>query len=156
MSYVIEKKQSDQILKICFTVHNELGPGLLESVYKSALAVELRRRGILYVKEQSFPVYFRQERIGLDRAGFVINNSIVLEVKYVDALAPVMTSQLINYLRLSGIRVGYLVNFRNERISWIRRVVSSMPGIEASHRCHRCPSLDCQVWAAASPRMRGA
>lgn len=93
-------------------VHRALGPGLLESAYRVCLAHELTVRGHRVGQEQFLPVEY--EGIRLDagyRMDLVVDGLLVAELKAVDALLPVHKAQLMTYLRLSGIRLGFLVNF---------------------------------------------
>jgi GxxExxY protein len=101
-----------------------LGPGLLESVYESAVAVELEHQGVLFKRQAKFPVYYRGVLIGTYFADFCVDGKIILELKSVKCLLPVMKAQLINYLRISGIQVGYLFNFNAESLKRERIVLS--------------------------------
>jgi GxxExxY protein len=93
-------------------VHRALGPGLLESAYEICLAHDLERRGHAVIRQMGLPVVF--EGIKLDggyRVDLVIDGDVIVEVKAVDALAPLHQAQLLTYLRLSGLRLGFLINF---------------------------------------------
>ncbi len=100
------------ILDAAITVHRELGPGLLESAYEIALTTELRQRNIA-VRNQ-VPVELVYKGSSLDKAyviDLLVENEIVIEVKSVDAVAPIHEAQLITYLKLSKKQLGYLINF---------------------------------------------
>jgi GxxExxY protein len=105
-----------------FSVHNVLGPGLLESAYEGALVIELKRRGLRFERQQIFPLYYKGELAGAYVADLVVENTVLLELKSVQSLTKVMEAQVINYLRLSKVPVGYLINFRNTRVEWKRFV----------------------------------
>lgn len=93
-------------------VHRALGPGLLESAYELCLAHELERRGHAVARQMALPVVY--EDIKLDggyRIDLVIDGDVIVEVKAVEALAPLHQAQLLTYLRLSGLRLGFLINF---------------------------------------------
>lgn len=93
-------------------VQKVLGPGLLESTYAAALAHELKLRGIHHERERAIPVRYKNVEVGLGfRADFIIDQQLVLELKAVEALLPVHRAQLLSYLRLSGHRLGLLINF---------------------------------------------
>jgi len=95
-----------------FNVFRPLGPGLLESVYEVALAHELRKAGLLVATQVEMPVVYDGLRLDLAfRADMVVESQVILELKSVEALAPIHSKQLLNYLRLSGLRVGLLINF---------------------------------------------
>ena len=122
MSVLIHKELSDQVLGAVFSVHNVLGPGLLESAYEGALVIELKHRGLRFERQQVFPLYYQGELAGAYVADLVVENTFLMELKSVQALTTVMEAQIINYLRLSNVPVGYLINFRNTRVEWKRFV----------------------------------
>ena len=127
MSKLVFKELSDRVLGAMFKVHNRLGPGLLESAYEGACAIEFRHCGLRVERQVVYPLYYEGELAGAYVADMVVDGKIILELKSVKVLTPVMEAQLLNYLRLSGLPVGYLVNFRNERVEWNRRVLSGGP-----------------------------
>lgn len=95
-----------------YTVHNELGPGLLESVYESALAYELIHEGFAISSQKGIPVTYKDVKLELGfRADIIVNNSVLIEVKSIEALHDVHKKQLLTYLKLTGIKLGLLVNF---------------------------------------------
>ena len=127
MSKLVFKELSDRVLGAMFKVHNRLGPGLLESAYEGACAIEFRHCGLRVERQVVYPLYYEGELAGAYVADMVVDDKIILELKSVKSLTSVMEAQLLNYLRLSGLPVGYLVNFRNERVEWNRRVLSGGP-----------------------------
>ncbi|SFQ33766.1 GxxExxY protein [Hymenobacter arizonensis] len=101
-----------RILGVAFRVHTVLGPGLLESVYEVALAHELRKAGLLVATQVEMPVVYDGIRLDLAfRADMIVEGLVILELKSVEALVPVHSKQLLNYLRLSGLKTGLLINF---------------------------------------------
>jgi len=110
------------VLGAAFTVHNVLGPGLLESAYEGAICVELKHLGLRVERQPVFPLSYRGEYIGAYIADLVVEGTIILELKAVKGLSPAMEAQIINYLKLSRLPVGYLLNFRNTRVGWKRFV----------------------------------
>ena len=107
-----ENDIAEAIVDSCFKVHTVLGPGLLESVYEAALSHELQQRGFHLVRQQAIPVIY--EGVLLDegfRADLIVEDKIILELKSVEQLAAVHKKQLLTYLKLSGKRLGFLVNF---------------------------------------------
>jgi GxxExxY protein len=122
MDSFIYKELSYKVLGLAFSVHNKLGPGLSESAYQGALVVELKHAGIPFQLQQVFPLIYKEEYIGAYIADIVVDNSIILELKSVSQLTSGMDAQLINYLKLSGIPVGYLLNFYPVRLHWRRFV----------------------------------
>jgi GxxExxY protein len=105
-------KLTECILGAAFRVHTVLGPGLLESVYAAALTYELRTRQLLVATEVTIPVLYDGVDLGLSfRADIIVESRVILELKSVQTLAPIHSKQLINYLKLTGLPVGLLLNF---------------------------------------------
>lgn len=123
-----ENELSRIIVDAAFKIHTTLGPGLLESVYEAVLAHELRHRGLHVVVQQPIPVFYEgvQLEVGF-RADLIVNNKVVIEVKSVEAIAPVFPKQLRTYLRLMDMKLGLLINFNVNLIKeGITRVVNNL------------------------------
>jgi GxxExxY protein len=107
-----EEALTEQIIGALIEVHRVLGPGLLESAYQACSAQELFLRQIPFEQEKTLPVEYKGVRVdcgyGLD---FIVAGKVVVELKTVESLQPVHEAQLITYLRLTGCKVGLLVNF---------------------------------------------
>jgi GxxExxY protein len=113
-----ENDISYQIRGAIFTVYNALGPGLLESVYETVLAYVLTENGLNVRQQVQLPIVF--EGITLDagyRIDLLINDLVIIEIKSVETLAPVHYKQVLTYLKLSGLKLGFLVNFNSSNIS---------------------------------------
>ena len=123
MSELLFAELTYQIIGAAMEVHKTLGPGFLEAVYEAALAFELQRLGLSFERQKVLPVYYKGVIIGEYRADFVIENSVIVELKAQKALTPVDEAQLINYLKATGIRVGLLFNFGAKSLQHERRVV---------------------------------
>jgi GxxExxY protein len=95
----------------CIAVHRALGPGLLENIYSRAVCLEFSAAGISFEREKAYPVMYRGELLCEQRLDFVVGGQIVLEIKSIERLAAVHHSQLLNYMRVSQLRVGLLMNF---------------------------------------------
>jgi len=95
----------------CITVHRTLGPGLLETIYSRAIALELAAAGIAFEREKAYSVAYRGQPLYEQRLDFVVGDAIVLEIKAVEHLAPIHEVQLVNYMRISRLRAGLLMNF---------------------------------------------
>ena len=123
-----ENEISGIIVDAAFKIHSTLGPGLLESVYETILAYELRQRGLDVVVQQAIPVIYEEVRLDLGfRADLTVRRKVVVEVKSVDAIAPVFAKQLRTYLRLMDLRLGLLINFNVNLIKdGITRVVNNL------------------------------
>ena len=110
-------KESYKITGALYEVHKELGPGLLEKVYQEALEKELRMQGIPFEREKSFNISYKGEVLEqMYIADFVCYDKIVVELKAVEALLPIHTAQIINYLTITGYKFGLLVNFNARQI----------------------------------------
>jgi GxxExxY protein len=114
-----------RVLDAAFTVHKALGPGLLESAYEACLAEELRRAGQRVRRQVGLPVAYGDARVGVGyRLDLLVEDSVVVEVKSIEALAPIHIAQVVTYLRFSNLRLGYLVNFNTLLLkNGLRRVV---------------------------------
>jgi GxxExxY protein len=103
---------SQKVLGCALEVHRTLGPGLLETVYEKALAQELTDAGLQFAAQVQLPVIYKGHDLGCGfRIDLLVENSVVVELKTVDQLAPIHEAQLITYLKLSGHRIGLLINF---------------------------------------------
>lgn len=114
----MDKKDRDplteKIIAACYRVHNELGPGFIEKIYTKALQLALEKTDLEYETEKEFVVSFNGTKIGKFRVDFVINNSIIVELKNLEGNIPKpYESQVLSYLRASGLKIGLLVNFEN-------------------------------------------
>ena len=107
-----EQELTSKIIAAAIEVHRALGPGLLESAYLACLVRELVLRGIPIEQEKPLPVEYKGVRLDCGyRLDLLVNGKVVVELKAVDALHPVHEAQLLTYLKLSGCRVGLLINF---------------------------------------------
>jgi GxxExxY protein len=108
---------SGEIVDAAFKVHSQLGPGLLESVYERVLAYELRKRGLKVEMQQAVPI--RYDGVDFDegfRLDLLVNDSVIVEVKSIEEIAPIHKKQLLTYLKLRDKRLGLLINFNVELI----------------------------------------
>jgi GxxExxY protein len=107
-----EEKLTDVILGAAIEVHRELGPGLLESAYEQCLCHELHLRKLSYASQVDLPVRYKQRSLDCGyRMDIVVENKIVLELKSVDEINNLHKAQLLTYLKLSQMHVGFLLNF---------------------------------------------
>ncbi len=124
-----ENEVAKVVVDAAFKVHNALGPGLLESVYEAALTYELGLRGLSVRTQVPIPVVYDEVPLGLGfRADLVVEECLIVEIKSVEALSSVAYKVLLTYLRLSGTRLGLLINFGENLIKdGIRRVANQLP-----------------------------
>ena len=124
MTDLIYKDESYQIIGVCFEVHNNLGAGFLEIVYKDALEYEFRKAGILFEREKRFEVNYKGVILPHKfYADFVIFDKIILEVKSVSGIADEFIAQSINYLKVSNSKLALLVNFGELKLNYKRLVL---------------------------------
>jgi len=115
---------TDRIIGSAIEVHKWLGPGLLESVYESALCIELEERGLRFERQIAFPLKYRDRLIGEFRLDLIVEHAVVLELKSVERMDPVFDAQLLTYLRISGMKTGLLINFNSRLLKdGIKRLV---------------------------------
>ena len=108
-------EESYKLIGAIYEVHKELGPGLLEKVYQEALEKELKLQGIPFEREKSFSIVYKGEELEQKYiADFVCYDKIILELKAVDDILPAHKAQVINYLAITGYKLGLLVNFNSE------------------------------------------
>lgn len=122
-----EEQIAGLVVDAAIQVHTHLGPGLLESVYEQCLAHELKKRGLTVLRQVVQPIYY--DGIELEsglRLDMLIENLAIVELKAVEALLPVHEAQLLSYLRLSGKRLGFILNFNVPlmRDGILRRVIT--------------------------------
>ncbi len=124
-----ENEVAKQIVDAAYRVHTSLGPGLLESAYAAVLAFELENRGLRVVRQQVVPIIYHGTRIEMGfRADLMVADLVIVEIKSVEAVAPVQKKQLLTHLRLSGKRLGLLINFNVALIKeGITRIANGMP-----------------------------
>lgn len=112
------------LIGACFEVYNEMGNGYLEDVYQESLEPELAGQGIPYVAQPKLPIYYKGRLLRKHyEADLLVFDKIIVELKAVKTLLPEHEAQLINYLKATGRRTGYLVNFgAHPKLDWRRRV----------------------------------
>ena len=122
-----ENDISYKVRGILFNIYNKLGPGLYESVYEEILAYELKKSNLLFSRQKALPVVW--EDIKLDqgfRADIIVENKVIIEIKSIEGIFNIHYKQLLTYLRVSGLKLGLLVNFNDDPL-FIKRVVNNLP-----------------------------
>ena len=102
---------TERIIGCAIEVHRQLGPGLLEGIYESALCAEFQDAGLKYQRQLAVPVQYKGKTIGECRLDLLVEDAVVLEIKSVERFDPVFEAQILTYLRITGKRVGLLLNF---------------------------------------------
>lgn len=125
---MLYRELSGAIIGAAIEVHRELGPGLLESVYEHCLARELRDAGIPFLQQHPVPVRYKGERLDQDfRLDLWVDQRIIVEIKAIEVVQEVHRAQLLSYLKLTGCKLGLLINF-NEAVlkEGLQRVVNGL------------------------------
>lgn len=121
---VHDYRVSGLVIGCAIEVHKHLGPGLKESSYQKALCEALSRANLKYEARRSVPVAFHGRPAGSYQPDFIVENTVVVELKSVDRLIPLFTSQVVSYLKITGLRVGLILNFNCSKMAaGIKRVV---------------------------------
>lgn len=115
---------TEKVIGCAIRVHRDLGPGLLESIYESALCVELNLAGLRYQRQMAVPVTYRGRPIGEHRIDLMVQDLVVIELKSVERMDRVFEAQLLTYLKISGKKIGLLINFNSRLLkNGIRRFI---------------------------------
>ena len=118
---LLYKDLTDRILKAAYTVHNELGCGFLEKVYQEALAIQMTEMNIPFEREKHLKVFYHGKCLQCDYiADFVVDDKVILELKAVTEMDNVFKAQTINYLKITGYKIGFLMNFGQEEFQFKR------------------------------------
>lgn len=125
-----EEEIGKTILDSAFKIHTVLGPGLLESVYESALTIELTKHGLNVERQKTISVVYEGHPLDVAfRADLVVNNLVLVEIKSVEAVTPLFKKITTNYLKLIPLKLGYLINFNEVHLKdGIMRVVNGIEG----------------------------
>jgi GxxExxY protein len=116
------------VVDCCFKIHTTLGPGLFESIYEETLVYELQKRGLKIERQKGIPVFYDEVKMELGfRADIIVENKVILELKSQELLAPVNSKQLLTYLKVTGLKLGLLINFGEALIkNGIHRIVNNL------------------------------
>ena len=115
---------SDRIIKCAIDVHRHLGPGLLESVYESALCIELADDQLAFKRQVGVPLFYKGRLIAEHRPDLVVADLVVVEIKSITRFEPVHVAQMLTYLRVTSLQVGLLLNFNTDLLrNGIRRIL---------------------------------
>jgi GxxExxY protein len=111
---MVENEVSSAVIGAAIEVHKVLGPGLLESAYETCLAHEMRLRKIAFEQQKPLPLTYKGEKLDCGyRLDFLVSNLIVVELKAINAFEPIHNAQMITYLKLTGCKLGLLLNFHS-------------------------------------------
>ena len=120
--FLYKELTGERIDSAC-NVHNTLGCGLLEKIYENSLAWELELRGRKVSSQKEFKVIYREKEVGIYYADLVVDDKVIVEVKAVEEIDDIHRAQLLNYLRISGLRIGLMMNFAKPKLQYERFIV---------------------------------
>lgn len=116
------------IVDCCFKIHTILGPGLFESVYEKVLIYEINKRNLQVESQKTLPVVYDNIKLDIGfKADLIVENKVIIELKSIETILPVHHKQLLTYLRLTGLKLGLLINFNESLIkNGIKRIVNNL------------------------------
>ena len=118
------EEETYKIIGVCMEVHRNLGPGLLEVIYKDALEIELKQNNIPFEREKEFSIEYKGKILPHKfYADFVVNEDIILEIKAVKEFSNEHIAQILNYLKLAESEIGFLVNFQTKSLQYKRYTI---------------------------------
>lgn len=109
-----------QINGCAMDVLNSVGHGFHEKIYENAMAIAFRRSGLIFSCQKQYPLFYREESIGVFIPDFVVEDSIIVELKTIDQVGNSEKGQVMNYLRASGLKLGVILNFKHSKLEWQR------------------------------------
>ncbi|WP_411845865.1 GxxExxY protein [Roseibacillus persicicus] len=114
------KEESGQVLSCAFEVHNVLGKGLREKAYERALVREFQLRNIPFDQQKQFPVFYKDTQVDVFIPDLIAFDCLVIDAKTIDFISDNEIGQMLNYLRITGLKVGLVINFRNASVEYKR------------------------------------
>ena len=117
------KKEVFEIVGSAMEVLNELGHGFHEKPYENALIVEFRLRGIPFNQQQSYEMLYKGQNVGLFIPDLIVFGTVVVDTKVIDRITDLERGQMLNYLRITKLRVGVIINFKHATLEWERLVL---------------------------------
>ena len=117
------KDEVFQVVGCAMEVLNTLGHGLLEKPYENALVVEFRHKGVPFKQQERFPVVYKSVRVGEYIPDLIAFDSVIIDTKVISSIGNNEKAQIINYLKITGLRVGLILNFKHAKLEWKRIVL---------------------------------
>ncbi|HWA86897.1 MAG TPA: GxxExxY protein [Opitutus sp.] len=122
-SQLVEGALTHSVLGAAFEFLNTLGHGLREKTYERALVVEFGLRGLVFERQRTFDVFYKDMRVDEFVPDLVVAGKVIVDTKVVDRLGDIERGQMLNYLRITGLEVGLLLNFKRPKLEWERIVL---------------------------------
>lgn len=117
------KDEVYQIVGCAIDVMNEVGHGFHEKIYENSLTVEFRLRGISYIQQKHFPVLYKTVPVGEFIPDLIAYGTVIVDAKVIECITDLERGKMINYLRITGLRVGVYLNFKHPKLEWERIIV---------------------------------
>jgi GxxExxY protein len=117
------KDETQKIIGFAFDVLNEVGPGLNEKIYENSLVVLFKQNGIAFDQQRRFPVFFRTVQVGEFIPDLIAFSAVIVDAKVIERITDHERGQMLNYLRITKLRVGMILNFKHARLEWERIVL---------------------------------
>ena len=122
-SKLVLKTETEKIIGFVFEVLNEIGHGLHEKIYENALTVLFKQNGVAFDQQRRFPVLFRGEQVGEFVPNLIAFGSVIVDTKVIDRITDLERGQMLNYLRITQLRVGLIINFKKPRLEFERIIL---------------------------------
>jgi len=122
-SKLLFKAETEKIIGFAFEVLNEVGHGLNEKIYENSLIVLFKKNAIAFDQQRRFPVFFRQVEVGEFIPDLITFGTVIVDTKVIDRITDHERGQMLNYLRITKLRVGLILNFKKPRLEWERIVL---------------------------------
>jgi len=125
MTKLIEKDLVYRIIGCAMAVHNEIGHGFREKTYENALCVEFKHEGLEYAQQSAFPVMYRNEKVDRYIPDLIVDNRIIVDTKTVESIIDEHRGTILNYLRITNLQVGLIINYKHPKLEWERLVLDT-------------------------------
>ena len=125
MTKLIENDLVYKIVGCAMAVHNEIGHGFREKTYENALCVEFKHEGLEYAQQSVFPVIYRSEKVDRYIPDLIVENKIIVDTKTVESIIDEHRGTILNYLRITNLQVGLIINYKHPKLEWERLVLDT-------------------------------
>ena len=125
MTKLIEKDLVYRIIGCAMAVHNEIGHGFREKTYERALCVEFKHEGLEYAQQSAFPVMYRNEKVDRYIPDLIVENKIIVDTKTIESIIDEHRGTILNYLRITNLQVGLIINYKHPKLEWERLVLDT-------------------------------
>ena len=120
---LVFEEKTYQVIGCAMSALNGLGHGFFEKIYENALAIEFSEKGIPFQQQKKFSVLYKNKIVGEYIPDFIIADQIVLEIKTIDRITNIEKGQILNYLKVTGLSIGLILNFKNPKLEWERIIL---------------------------------